>query len=144
MHTHFGCERWHQATAFALRYDVFVLEQGITLQDEFDDLDTNDRFYFVVYEQSFALATIRYQKKDTNTIQPDRFCVRKDARGKGIGKQLLLTLEEKAVADGFSFSCVSAEKSALAFYESLGYSVTSDEYIEDGILCVEMLKKISS
>lgn len=63
MHTHFGCERWHQAAAFALRYDVFVLEQGISLQNEFDELDTEERNYFVVYEASLAVATIRYQKK---------------------------------------------------------------------------------
>ncbi|MGX7243686.1 GNAT family N-acetyltransferase [Enterococcus quebecensis] len=144
MHTHFGNERWHQAAAFALRYDVFVLEQEISLQEEFDALDTNERNYFVVYEGYLAIGTIRYQKKDAVTIQPDRFCVRKEYRGKGIGKQLLLLLEEKAIGDGCLFSVLSAEKTALSFYKSLNYTVNSAEYIEDGILCVEMIKKISS
>lgn len=144
MHTHFGCERWHQAAAFALRYDVFILEQGISLQDEFDELDTVERNYFVVYEESLAVATIRYQKKDNDTIQPDRFCVRKEYRSQGIGRTLLLLLEDKANKEGYKFSILSAEKAALSFYESLNYSVNSDEYMEDGILCVEMFKKISS
>ncbi|OTN86335.1 hypothetical protein A5819_003169 [Enterococcus sp. 7E2_DIV0204] len=142
MHTHFGNEVWHQAAAFILRYEVFVLEQGIALQDEFDELDTNDRNYFVVYENSLAIATIRYQKKDEQTIQPDRFCVRKEYRGQGIGKQLLLLLEETAVKEGYLFSTLSAEKTALTFYEALNYSVNSEEYLEDGLLCVEMIKKI--
>lgn len=144
MHTHFGYERWHQAAALALRYDVFVLEQGILLQDEFDELDTKERNYFVVYEESLAVATIRYQKKDDNTIQPDRFCVRKEHRGKGIGRFLLLLLEDKAIKDGFKYSILSAEKTALSFYKSLNYSINSEEYIEDGIICIEMIKKLSS
>lgn len=144
MHTHFGCERWHQAAAFALRYDVFVLEQGISLQDEFDELDTPEQNYFVVYDHSLAVATIRYQKKDGDTIQPDRFCVRKEHRNKGIGRTLLRLLEDKATKEGFIFSILSAEKTAVSFYQSLNYEVNSDEYIEDGLVCVEMIKKISS
>ncbi|MGX7150460.1 GNAT family N-acetyltransferase [Enterococcus ureasiticus] len=144
MHTHFGCERWHQAAAFALRYDVFVLEQGISLQDEFDELDTLERNYFVVYEQSLAVATIRYQKKNDDTVQPDRFCVRKEHRNQGIGRTLLLLLEDKATKEGFKFSILSAEKTALSFYQALDYSVNSEEYLEDGIICVEMIKKLSS
>ncbi|WP_430607758.1 hypothetical protein IGJ55_001253 [Enterococcus sp. AZ170] len=144
MHTHFGCERWHQAAAFALRYDVFVLEQGISLQDEFDELDTPERNYFVVYDHSLAVATIRYQKKDGDTIQPDRFCVRKEHRNKGIGRTLLRLLEDKTTKEGFIFSILSAEKTAVSFYQSLNYEVNSDEYIEDGLVCVEMIKKISS
>ncbi|EOH99531.1 hypothetical protein UAW_00683 [Enterococcus haemoperoxidus ATCC BAA-382] len=144
MHIHFGNERWNQAAAFALRYDVFVIEQGISLQDEFDELDTLTRDYFVVYEGTLAVATIRYQKKDHITIQPDRFCVRKNYRGKGIGKNLLLHLEDKALKDGYKFSLLSAEKTALSFYKSLKYSINSEEYLEDGIICVEMIKKLSS
>lgn len=144
MHTHFGCERWHQAAAFALRYDVFVLEQGISLQNEFDERDTEERNYFVVYEASLAVATIRYQKKDDDTIQPDRFCVRKEYRGKGLGRNLLLLLEDKAMKDGFKYSILSAEKTALSFYQALNYSINSKEYLEDGIVCVEMIKKLSS
>ncbi|MGX7263989.1 GNAT family N-acetyltransferase [Enterococcus crotali] len=144
MHIHFGNERWHQAAAFALRYEVFVIEQGISAQDEFDELDTVDRYYFVVYEESLAIATIRYQAKDENTIQPDRFCVRKGYRGKGIGKKLLLLLETKALNDGYNFSILSAEKTACSFYRSLSYSVNSEEYLEDGIVCIEMIKNLSS
>ncbi|WP_086313624.1 hypothetical protein A5821_001149 [Enterococcus sp. 7F3_DIV0205] len=142
MHIHFGNERWNQAAAFALRYEVFVIEQGISVQDEFDDLDTIDRSYFVVYEGALPIATIRYQNKDDHTIQPDRFCVRKDFRGKGIGKNLLSLVEQKALDAGYSFSVLSAEKTAVDFYTSLNYTIHSQEYFEDGILCVEMIKNL--
>ncbi|MBO0440198.1 GNAT family N-acetyltransferase [Candidatus Enterococcus ikei] len=142
MHIHFGNEPWHRAAAFALRYEVFVLEQEISLQEEFDELDTDQRNYFVAYDQRLALGTIRYQSIDATSIQPDRLCVKKEYRQKGIGKQLLLLLEEKALAEGYEFSILSAEKTALSFYEGLGYRVTSEEFLEDGIPCVKMSKKI--
>ncbi|WP_207694879.1 hypothetical protein DOK67_0003111 [Enterococcus sp. DIV0212c] len=142
MHIHFGNEPWNRAAAFALRYEVFVLEQEISLQEEFDELDTDQRNYFVAYDQRLVLGTIRYQSIDAASIQPDRLCVKKEYRKKGIGKQLLLLLEEKALTEGYEFSILSAEKTALSFYEELGYRVTSEEFLEDGIPCVKMSKKI--
>lgn len=144
MHIHFGNERWHQAAAFALRYEVFVLEQGISLQDEFDSLDTIDRNYFVIYQASLAVGTIRYQKKDDFTIQPDRLCIKTSFRAQGLGKKLLSLVEEHAQIDGCCVSELSAETSAISFYEKLNYTVHSDEYLEDGIPCVKMIKNISS
>lgn len=142
MKIHFGNERWHQAASLALRYEVFVLEQGISLQAEFDSLDTAERCYFTAYEQQLALGTIRYQQLDKHTIQPDRFCVKKEYRGKGIGTSLLQQLESKAFTQGYRCSVLSAEKTAITFYEACGYTVISDYYLEDGILCVKMQKKL--
>ncbi|MTD38023.1 GNAT family N-acetyltransferase [Erwinia sp. CPCC 100877] len=142
MKIHFGNERWHQAASLALRYEVFVLEQGISLQAEFDVLDTAARCYFTAYEKQLALGTVRYQRLDSETIQPDRFCVKKEYRGQGIGTALLQQLESKAFSEGYRYSVLSAEKTAVYFYEARGYAVCSDEYIEDGIVCVKMQKKL--
>jgi predicted GNAT family N-acyltransferase len=143
MNIHFGNERWQQAASYALRYEVFVLEQGISLQDEFDPLDTSDRYYFNAYEHQLVLGTLRYQQKDAKTIQPDRFCVKKAYRGHGIGTCLLQHLEAKALTEGYHYSVLSAEKKAVSFYTKLGYKVDSQEYVEDGIICVSMRKKLN-
>lgn len=140
---HFGKERWQQAAAFALRYEIFVLEQGIDQIAEFDALDSDQRYYFVCYRQRIPVGTVRYQAYDSKTIQPDRLCVKHSYRHQGIGRQLLLLLENQAIKDGYSQSLLSAEISAQGFYESLGYSVRSDLYIEDGINCVQMAKQIA-
>lgn len=139
---HFGNERWQQAAAFALRYEIFVLEQGIDLTDEFDRLDSDQRFYFVYYIQQLPIGTIRYQAYDTKTIQPNRLCVKQEYRHQGIGRQLLLALEKQAVNDGYLQSQLSAEIDAQGFYTSMGYTVSSSPFIEDGIYCVQMTKKI--
>ncbi|MHC5230030.1 GNAT family N-acetyltransferase [Enterococcus sp. LJL99] len=140
MYIHFGNERWNQAAAFALRYDVFVLEQGISLEDEFDSIDASEKKYYVVYEKSTVLATARFQIIDEQTIQPDRLCVKKEYRGTGIGTKLLLEIERCASQDGFSNAVLSAEKTAVNFYQKLGYKINSKEYYEDGIPCVQMKK----
>ncbi|KAF1296047.1 GCN5 family acetyltransferase [Enterococcus sp. JM4C] len=137
-----GNQQWLQAAAFYLRYQVFVLEQGIAAEDEFDTLDESEEILYLVYfDGSLPIATLRYQKLDTQTLNPDRFCVSKAYRKNGIGKKLLLIAEEKAQEEGCTRAVLSAELTATTFYEKLGYTVSSSPYEEDGILCVKMEKK---
>ncbi|MBL1229455.1 GNAT family N-acetyltransferase [Enterococcus sp. BWB1-3] len=142
MKLHFGNERWNQAAAFALRYEVFVKEQHISVQEEFDSLDTPDRKYFVLYDGKEAVGTVRYEKAEDEIIQPDRLCVEENNRRKGIGTKLMNALEEKAVKDGCTTSTLSAEISVVPFYEKLGYTKQSGTFLEDNILCVKMSKEL--
>lgn len=94
----FGHDSWLQAAAFYLRYQVFVLEQGIPPELEFDELDRQKPDYFVIFDETRPIATIRYQRdsKRADWIRPDRFCVAKAYRKQGIGQQLLVDYEAKA------------------------------------------------
>ena len=64
-----------QAAAFYLRYQIFVLEQKIASEFEFDRLDTPDRKYVVIFDKDIPVATVRFQKIDDETLNPDRLCV---------------------------------------------------------------------
>lgn len=57
----FGNDSWLQAAAFYLRYQVFVLEQGIPAELEFDELDKQQPDFFVMFDGQIPIATIRYQ-----------------------------------------------------------------------------------
>ena len=139
-----GNEKWIQAAAFYLRYQVFVLEQKISAKEEFDRLDDDfATLYLVYYNKSQPVATLRYQKIDEKTFNPDRFCVSECYRNQGIGKQLLLDAEKKAANEGCTTSVLSAEVTAQAFYEKMGYRVISPTYMEDGILCVKVEKRLN-
>ena len=142
MKLHFGNERWNQAAAFALRYEVFVKEQHISVQEEFDSLDTPDRKYFVLYEGKEALGTVRYEMAEEEIVQPDRLCVQEDNRRRGIGTKLMAALEEKAAKEGCTTSTLNAEISVVPFYEKLGYTKQSGTFLEDNILCVKMSKQL--
>lgn len=138
----FGNDPWLQAAAFYLRYQVFVLEQGISAELEFDELDKQQPDFFVMFDETRPIATIRYQKdsKRPDWIRPDRFCVAKDYRGQGIGRQLLCAYEAKARKAGYCGSVLSAEAAAQGFYEKLGYQTSGAFFYEDGIRCVTMQK----
>ena len=140
--TFFGSDHWIKAAAFYLRYQVFVLEQQIKPYLEFDEPTNAATNYFVTFKHKEALATIRYEVFDTKTISPDRFCVAKKARKQGLGSELLKTFETKAINQGYQFSLLTAEKQATLFYQKNGYQVISQEFLEDGIPCVKMRKKL--
>lgn len=136
----FGSEPWLQAAAFSLRYEVFVLEQGISPEDEFDWRDTRGQMYFVAFAENRPAGTLRYQKSDPQTLQPDRFCIQKAFRGQGIGRKLLAACETQGKQDGCRISRLSAEMTAKSFYQRNGYQVVSEPFWEDGVLCVTMEK----
>lgn len=140
----FGASPELQAAAFYLRYQVFILEQNILAELEFDQLDTVDRQYLVFFDEQIPIATVRYQKIDESTLNPDRLCVHPDYRNQGLGRKLLDRIELQAFREGCQSSILSAELSAQSFYEKIGYHVVSDIFEEDGIPCVKMQKELVS
>ncbi|MFV0559558.1 MAG: GNAT family N-acetyltransferase [Enterococcus sp.] len=133
---------WMQSISYALRYEVFVLEQQIDKADEFDSFDTKETDCFLLLDEQTPVATMRYQRNKT-VFHPDRVCVAKHARNKGYGTYLLKAAEKHAQADGCVCSILSAELSAITFYEKSGYERFGAPFIEDGILCVKMRKELS-
>lgn len=131
-----------QAAAFYLRYQIFVLEQKIASEFEFDQLDTPDRKYVVIFDKDLPVATVRFQKIDDETLNPDRLCVHANYRKQGLGEQLLDQIEKQGTKEGCQRSILSAEVSAEGFYKKLGYQVISDVFEEDGIPVIKMQKNL--
>lgn len=130
---------WEQVKQ--LRTAIFIEEQKIAPQDEFDDLLTHTQYeYFLVMDQEIPVATIRFQLKGTTIIQPDRFCVAKVYRNQLIGTWLLSLYETY----GKFLNCVAselvAECQALPFYIKMGYQTIDAPHLVDGILCQTMQK----
>ena len=138
----FGSDCYLQAAAFYIRYHVFVLEQKIKPELEFDAFDSSQAKYFVFFHNEQAIATIRYQALDNQTIQPDRFCVAKAWRHKGIGKKILTFYERHAFSDGYTRASLSAELAAIPFYLKMNYQICSAPFLEDGVWCRKMEKAL--
>lgn len=144
MKEYFGASPELQAAAFYLRYQIFVLEQNILPELEFDKLDTPDRQYLVLFDEQQPVATVRYQKLDEQTLNPDRLCVHADYRVHQLGTRLLDYIEKRAIQEGCRSSILSAVVPAKAFYEKQGYHAISDIFEEDGVLCIKMKKALVS
>jgi predicted GNAT family N-acyltransferase len=126
--------------AAVIRHEVFVLEQGVSIEIELDSFDAVS-LHAVAYDTAGrALATGR--------LLPDnhigRMAVLRQARGLGIGGQILERLVQRGVQEGRSHFVLGAQTHARGFYQAHGFVVEGAEFIEAGIPHVMMsrLEKI--
>lgn len=124
------------------RSAVFILEQKMNCQD----MDRTDysSLHFFYQEDSEVTAYLRaYYKDDSkDTVQIGRVLTLK--HGSGLGRRLL---EESipAIKDKFHCKkiCLDSQIHAVGFYEKLGFKVTSDEFLEEGVIHVAMELELS-
>lgn len=119
------------------RSEIFVMEQNIHYQD-IDDIDYNSLHCFFM-EDNKIIAYLRafYQKDNKNIVRIGRVLTIK--HGNGIGKclmeQSIKTIKEKMNCKKI---CMNSQKHAIGFYEKFGFNVTSDEFLEAGVVHVVM------
>jgi predicted GNAT family N-acyltransferase len=115
--------------AQALRVEVFVVEQGVPVELEWDEADEVST-HTVAYDQSG-------QAVATGRLLPDghigRMAVRKSARGQGIGTQVLSALLHEAKRQQFQELVLHAQTHAIEFYARHGFQIEGDEFLEAGI-----------
>jgi ElaA protein len=121
--------------AIRLRVDVFVVEQDCP----YPDLDGNDaRAWHLLGEDDRGLAAY-LRAFDVGVVYPGKQClgrvvVRRSARGTGLGRDLMAEAHDRMAAQfGRGDIKISAQAYLQAFYESLGYAVVGEGYLEDGI-----------
>lgn len=118
--------------ALHIRHAVFIIEQGVSLEEEIDDLE-NQTEHLVVYENGQPVAAARMLAIDPQTYKAQRVSVLKDARGQGYGAELMQQMELRAKELGGQKITLGAQNTAIPFYEKLGYEVEGDEFLDAGI-----------
>ncbi len=126
-----------QQDAKLIRELVFISEQNIPEQDEWDDQDAISQ-HFVVYDHNQPIATARLLAN--NSV--GRVAVLKTYRGQGIGRLIMLQIIAYAQAQKRPSLQLSSQVHAISFYEKLGFSIQGDEYDECGIPHIEMVMPI--
>jgi predicted GNAT family N-acyltransferase len=116
-----------------IRQQVFIDEQGVFPDEEWDGLDGTAQHY-LAYMGPIAVATARLRRVQENGdheyAKIERVCVLKAFRGKGIGYQLLQSLIEDAIAEGLNDLRLEAQNIAIPFYEQLGFEAYGDSYLD--------------
>lgn len=123
---------------FALRHEVFVVEQLVPVELERDELDAvSDHAVHVVGDRVVG----------TGRLLPDgtigRMAVDALHRGSGIGASVLARLEQRAAERGLPHVELHAQTHALGFYERAGWTAFGEPYDEAGIAHVSMRKALS-
>lgn len=117
----------------AIRFAVFVQEQGVPIELEMDEEDAKCR-HVLAWAGGEAIATGRLL--DDGHI--GRIAVMRPWRRKGVGQLIMATLLDLARSRGDCKVALASQLSAAGFYHKLGFKETSGVYPEAGIDHVDM------
>lgn len=121
----------------ALRRAVFIVEQGISEEDEIDDLD-GVGIHIVAQDDGEPVGTARLLISGT-TGKIGRICVLKSHRGTGLGAAIVNHSVDVLKARGdLERIALGAQEYAIGFYEKLGFKVCGPIYDDAGIPHREM------
>jgi predicted GNAT family N-acyltransferase len=114
----------------AVREHVFIIEQHVPIEDEWDALDARSRH---VIARDAAERPI-----GTGRLTPERvigrMAVLKEWRGRGVGEALLEALLDQARALAYPALELHAQTHAIPFYEKFGFEAYGDEFEECAIM----------
>ncbi|WLQ33304.1 GNAT family N-acetyltransferase [Streptomyces castrisilvae] len=131
-----------RAACFQLRKDVFVGEQNVPEEIEYDVHDADAVHVIAVAADGTALGTGRllhgpaaagHTGGDPAVGSLGRLAVSKEARGLGVGAALVRAIEDAARDNGLAAVDLHAQTHALRFYERLGYVAYGPEFTDAGI-----------
>ncbi|TXS45311.1 GNAT family N-acetyltransferase [Streptomyces sp. uw30] len=127
---------------FAVRKEVFVVEQGVPQEIEYDAHDAGAVHVLAVREDGRPLGTGRLLYGEAAAARTDgdlsvgalgRLAVTQEARGLGVGVALVRAIEDAARARGLTAVDLHAQTHAMGFYERLGYVAYGAEFPDAGI-----------
>ena len=128
---------WHKDNADIrrIREAVFIAEQSVPPELEWDAEDAG-ALHFLALEGDYPVGTAR--------LLPDgeigRLSVLKDWRGLKVGDALMEAVIGEAEHRGLTKQKLSAQVQATPFYERLGFTIVSGEFLEAGIPHVDMVR----
>ena len=121
----------------SIREAVFVAEQRVPMELEWDGLDPDCTHVIAYVEGDLPVATGRLL--DDGHI--GRLAVLRPWRGRGIGSQVLHTLMAIAESKGIGTCALNAQTHAVVFYERHGFVAEGEEFDDAGIAHRHMVLK---
>lgn len=123
-----------ETTLRAIRQQVFVEEQGIPADQEWDGQDEQSAHFLAYDLQGAPIATIRM----LNNGHIGRLAVLPDWRRQGVGSSLLLAAIELADEHGLDKVYLHAQIDSSTFYHLHGFMNEGEPFDEAGIPHIRM------
>lgn len=124
----------HAAALIAVREAVFIAEQNVAVELEWDGLDESALHLLALSKDGVAIGCARLLGDGSI----GRMAVLKPWRGLGVGASLLTTAIACYQQQAQPIITLSAQVHAIAFYEKFGFVVCSEAYMDAGILHRDM------
>ncbi len=123
-----------------LRIEVFVVEQDCPYQD-LDGLDeVGTHLWLEEDNEVVSYLRINPPKTRFDEVSFGRIVTKQSARKKGLSEAIILKALEIVVKEDLGPVRISAQSYLKKYYEKFGFSKTSEEYLEDDIPHIEMLR----
>ncbi|HEY8657700.1 MAG TPA: GNAT family N-acetyltransferase [Hanamia sp.] len=120
-----------------------ILRKPLNLSFLKDELDKEKNDILIgVFDEDKILGCCLLTIVDKTSVRLRQMAVQNNLQGKGIGASMMNYAENIARDRGFKKLIMHARKTAIGFYEKLGYKVTGNEFIEISILHIVMEKKL--
>ncbi len=131
---------WHDGEPLlrAIRETVFIREQGVPEELEWDDTDAICRHALALSLNGDAVGCGRIL---TNG-HIGRIAVMKDWREKKVGTAIVEALLNEARSRGYKQVVVDAQTHAVPFYQGFGFAVKGTEFIDAGLPHIQMELKL--
>ena len=125
-----------------VRSEVFVVEQTCIYQDL--DLKDKKAYHLFCEDNDEIVAYLRILDKNVSysEISIGRVLVTEMNRGKGLAREMMqkaISFVEEELSE--MQIRISAQLYLKQFYESLGFLITSEVYLEDDIEHIEMVRR---
>ena len=128
--------------AFRIREAVYVREQGIKREEEFDQFEDVSNHLLAISEMYGPCGTARWRFTEIG-IKLERFAVILDARKKGVAQELLHAMLQdiKKHPDALQQPLyLHAQVAAVPLYQKFGFNKTGPTFLECGIAHCKMIQ----
>lgn len=124
-----------------LRDDILRRPLGLSFSQE--ELDKEkEEILIAAFEEDKMLGCCMLVREDQGIVRLRQMAVSNNLQGKGIGRALMIFAENIARDRGFRKLVMHARKTAVGFYERLGYEIASEEFQEVTIPHFSMEKRL--
>lgn len=123
--------------ALEVRRQVFVQEQGVSEDLEYDGYDS-EALHMVVKDGNKVIGTARVRFPTTNQAKIERMAILKPFRHRGIGSNIISFLKEELKGRQIEHVILHAQCAVTEFYKSFGFEETGLPFWDAGIRHIEM------
>ena len=116
-------------TAYAIREQVFVVEQQVPREDEYDEFEPSATHYLATYD-NMPCGAARWRTTE-NGVKLERFAVLQEYRNRQVGAHILQTvLQDVLAAHPGKTVYLHAQLPALSFYRRHGFEAVGGMFSE--------------
>ena len=126
---------------FAIRREVFVIEQEVAADEEFDEFEDSSVHFVALDAEQNPIGSARWRDTEKGS-KMERFAVKKTWRRKGVASalvQAVLDDIEKKKGTG-NYLYMHAQLDAVPLYEKFGFEKKGEIFEECNILHYTMFK----